>query len=126
MRLGPVCYVAFMLATVVALAVMQNANPDKASYLLEPCRSYIRVLEARDPTSNEADLFNAQYCKGYFQGFTAFIGDPASSVCLGTTPLPTLVRTYLAFMASHPKAMDEPEATGAYAALLTAYPCPKR
>ena len=75
---------------------------DKGSYLMHTCRAFIRFLDSStDRTDASGDLADGNYCRGYFNGLTAY-------------------------MDTNPKLNDEEMGTGAYFALLDNYPCPAK
>lgn len=73
-----------------------------------------------------SDLSDGNYCRGYFYGLTAFMDKDTSHVCLNQANYLTVIRVYVLFMDKHPKLNDEESKSGAYLALLDAYPCPAK
>ena len=100
---------------------------DKGSYLMHTCRAFIRFLDSStDRTDASGDLADGNYCRGYFNGLTAYMDTSSSHVCLHKASNLTLIRVYVLYMDKNPKLNDEEMGTGAYFALLDNYPCPAK
>ena len=115
-----------MLTPVLALAMMQQQDTHKGSFLVAQCRSVVRMQDKDAGANVTVDAEAASYCLGYFEGLTAFMDPTASGVCLNQATPGTLVRVYVAYMDKHPKAFDESKSAGAYFSSSNSLPVPRR
>jgi hypothetical protein len=114
------CLTVFLVAAFAQTANAAHAsNTDTAYNLFHACQDAIRVTDSPGPTP----LGRADYCFGYFEGYTNVISFSNSKICLGKATIGTLIRVYLAYIEKNPKDLDYPNVIGVTSALAESYSC---
>ena len=114
---------ALALAATIAprcLSAAQVKGGDNGYDLYRACQDAVHFTDASSEQPGRAD-----YCFGYFEGYTDVATVNVSSLCIGKATVGTLIRVYLAYMDKNPKMLDSFKMIGVTYALKEAYSCPK-
>ncbi len=118
--------VTMILAIYFALGAGQHTiDRQHGASLYQSCLATIRLVDSSPKAiPSTQDGLAGQYCLGYLDGYIAFLlNTRPANVCVENTKRLTIVRQYVAYMRSHPAAMDAPKDWGLLQTLLDSYPC---
>jgi len=117
LRCVPVLAMTLMAGS---LNAKQAKSEDTAYSLFHACQNAISFVD----TPNASQPGRADYCFGYFEGYSNVVSLNGSQLCLGNARIGTLIRVYIAYMEKNPKELDDPNVFGVTHALRESYSCP--
>jgi len=101
--------------------VLQDS--EKGASLYTSCMEGVRMLD--HPAAKDLDLFGAGSCVAYVAAFRDALSiTDKKNVCDDhSLSVGTVVRLYIAYMAAHPRLMDEYKSVGLYVVFRNEFPC---
>lgn len=96
---------------------------DKGASLYTSCMEGVRMLD--HPTAKDVDLVQAGSCVAYVAAFRDALSiTDKKNVCDDhSLSVGTVVRLYIAYMAAHPRLMDNYKSVGIYVVFRYEFPC---